>query len=293
MNVFIKQVIIAGGFVLAVATPSFAQTSTFTLSGGQGNYQGVNINAEGESLDAAAGTYVATLGGNSVNVFCVDPNDDINWGTSYQADTNETITTPAAPTNNTIVQINGANYYNGGLATSLTSSDMYKHGGSTVNAQQQSDEVGYLAYEGLSATNLSAANAAAYQVAIWSIIDNDPTTLLAPNTDNAGTVFTYNDPGLVSLVDSDINAALSNYSSNPSESFSDIGWIQAPILVTSSNGTIFTHTQDFAYLTGGSSPNGLPLSTPEPNITAFLASLAAAVGIMLFIKRRSAGTNKI
>jgi len=288
-----KSLLLTVGMVIAVVSPSFADsTVTFQLSpSGAGNYEGVVINAPGMSnFDAATGTYVATVNGVSYNVFCVDPNDEINWGQSYPTYTGETINAPASnPDTPVAVSTPGVNggtsyYYNGGLASALTTSDEYRNAAagtapSSAVTQEISDEVGYLAGTYLNNTNTN--DVAAAQLAIWSVIDNGPS--------DTGTMFTYSDASLSSLVNSDITAAQTAYSQYGNDLYNGVDWIQAPISTSSSP---YNHTQSFVYIPGYSSnPNGgIPTQAPEPSFPAFAFSLAVAVGIMMAIKRRSSQT---
>ena len=93
------------------------------------------VDAGGNAFGVYAGRYRAQLGpavgqGPLANIFCVDFNHDIHLGDSYVADTQNLLTDPAAPQR-------AGGYYNGGLASALTTGDYQPTGATDGNAARQ------------------------------------------------------------------------------------------------------------------------------------------------------------
>jgi hypothetical protein len=280
----INNLLLALGVAVVAAAPALAQSTTFVMTNNFSGDGTVNITTNGGTTweDVYAGTYTGTLNGTTYNIFCVDPAHEINGGQQYTADTSENITSPSG-TLQTAGTYKG--YYNGGLASAMTPTDLAPDNLGTVSASQRSSEVAYLADDFLNATTSTftgqsgstslSSNETAVQLAIWDIITDGGNGL--------GTgEFEVDSTGLSQY------GSLTNYyeglaSQNESYSSSDAFWIQSP----TANGT---HYQDFVAIGGGAlHPNGFegPGVVPEPNVSAFVLSMLLAVGIMFFLKKKN------
>lgn len=259
INCSIKQALLIVVVSIATSVPALATVNpVFTITG---DASGGNVNITNDNqLSTApesvyAGTMNATLNGQAVTVFCVDPN---HVYTALNAVQTSLLTAPVSSGTNS----NG--YYNGGLGTYIGNNSGATEDASNlaaVSAGTRQDEVAYLMDNYMKSAAASNVNGEALQLAIWDIITNGgDKTSDTPYTGN----FSSNATGST-LADFDTYlkdaASQGNYTSN------DVVWIQAST-------TLCPNAQDFAYI------------VPEPNVTAFLFSLTLAGGFMFYQKRR-------
>jgi len=205
---------------MMLAVPSFADTlANYTLTGA-GNSNVATLSGDGgaTTVTGYAGRYTGQLGGNDINVFCVDLNHDINFGQGYAADVSHSISDASGAQN--------GDYFNGGLASALDSG-YYNPGPGPLTNQQRADEVGYLihAYDNAKAANFHnsydlTTNETAVSLSIWDIIaDGGDGLTHGKMVSDAGTASTYG-----SLV-SNLETQAQNYKNSQ---FLDVTWIQAP-----------------------------------------------------------------
>jgi hypothetical protein len=285
----IKQVLVAAGIVLAATAPVYATNFEFdSLNGGDVN---VSISSDGGTTwtSTSAGTYSGYLGNANVGsntaatgnttVFCVDPLNAINYNQGYAANDTYSIVNTAGP-------VSGG-YYQGGLASQIGADIAAPI---TPTAQVRSEEIAYLCNQFLNPTltvpqqnaTVDGNGAADAQIAIWDIFvggggdfgaNSDPFQIENFGSGISTSGITADESAALSFVNNPANAG--------STSLDDMVWIQSP----QSN-----PSQNFAYYTSAppEGPTGVIIpGVPEPGIGTFLWSMAAALGIMVFAKRRN------
>lgn len=251
-------------------------TASFTFLGavsGSSASVGISENSGQSFLTAPAGIYSGDLGGKTVNLYCVDVNHDVSDGDKFTVDASQLITA-AASTNTTT--INGDKYYQGGLASALTSSDFNPANKSSLSYSSRASEVAWLAdnfqnlktFSGASGSTSLATNQVAVNSAIWDIVQ-DGGDSVSKGSVQLSSSSTTNYSKYVSYYES-LAAQHTTYSSTTAY------FVQSPLNVKSSDGT--AHYQDFVYSTA--------LPTPEAGTGIALGVLF--FGALLLFRRRSA-----
>jgi len=262
------QVSLTTALVVAIlGGGSTAHAQTFSFIGSTPGSQIVTVSSDGgaDYQGAYAGRYQGNLNGAPVNIFCVDVTHSIHAGDSYTANTQYHITDAAGP-------LSGG-YYQGGLASAITTNDLGSVTVTPAQAAHRSSEVAWLSDNFLNASSFSNSintnvtdNLTAINLSIWDIVRDggdglSAGQLRAENTGSYGGLVTYYE-GLAS--------AQTSYQSSTAT------WIQAP---QSSPGT---HLQDYVYTNGGAP------AVPEPGVPTILACLGAVVaGISLRLKMQA------
>jgi hypothetical protein len=251
-------VLTVAALLLMVARPSAAQTQSFTLINDFSEASIVSISTDGgaDYFSAYAGAYKGQLDNGTIfNVFCTDATHDIAGGDTYLADTSHKVTDAAGP----LV----GSYYNGGLASALTSSD-YKTSGS-LGSSSRAGEIAFLSDTYLNATAATFNNGhslqdnlAAVNLSIWDI---------AQNGGNGLTTGTFQAQGFDSALVDSFEAQAAAYTDDAS---STAQWIQAPV---DANGS---HAQDFVAV------------VPEPATLPLLLVGLSGLGFWAAKRRRSA-----
>jgi hypothetical protein len=233
--------IVAGAaLMLILSRPSAAQTQEFSFLGaGTSSVVSLSMDGGGSYQNVYAGEYQGQLGsGPAIDIFCTDATHEISSGDTYLANTSHLVTDSAGP----LV----SNYYNGGLASAMNSSDFHPTG--SLAAASRASEVAYLADTYLGATTATFHNSlslndnlAGVNLAIWDIAQDggdglDSGSLRADST--------YD--GLVSGLEAQA-AQNASYTSQSAE------WIQAPLSADSS------HKQDYITKAAVPEPATLPM----------------------------------
>lgn len=267
-----SQVSLATALVVAIfGGASAAHAQTFSFIGATPGSQVVTVSTDGgaDYEEGYAGRYQGQLNGEAVNIFCVDVTHPIHAGDSYTANTSYHITDAAGP-------LSGG-YYQGGLASAITSNDLGSVNVTVAQAAARSSEVAWLADNYLNATSFSNGintnvtdNLTAINLSIWDIVRDggdglSAGQLLAEDTGSYG--------GLVSYYEG-LAGAQTGYQSSTAT------WIQAP---QSANGT---HLQDYVYST-----NGAP-AVPEPGVPTMLACLGVVIAGLSLRRKMQAKTSR-
>ncbi len=272
-NNTMRNVLAAAALALTVAVPAHAggggtDPNLFTLVSATPGSQGVTfITGSNSSEDVYAGRYNATLGGQNINVFCVDFTHSIGVGDSYEANTTQLLTAQTGT-----LQANG--YYNGGLSSAFNSSDEDPSPAiSTAIATNRADEVAYLADNYLNATSATFANGlsgstnfvnnlSSISIAIWDIIQDGGNGIATGQVEVA--------PSQQSEFSGMVNYYENQAEANSGYKSSTATWIQAPVC---GNGS---HLQTYVY-------DAIPTTTPEtsPAIILIIGGIVLMAGIAL------------
>jgi hypothetical protein len=233
-------VVAGAALMLILGRPSAAQTQEFSFLGA-GDSSVVNLSVDGGSSfeNVYAGEYQGQLGsGPAINIFCTDATHEIVSGDTYLANTSHKVTDSAGP----LV----GNYYNGGLASALTSTDFHSTG--SLSAASRASEVAYLADNYLGATDATFHNGlslndnlAGVNLAIWDIAQDGGDGL-----DSGSLRGDSSYDGLVS----GLEAQAAQKAGSTSQSAE---WIQAPV------GADGSHKQDYITKAAVPEPATLPL----------------------------------
>jgi hypothetical protein len=272
----------------ALAAPSaHAQQVPFTLNGSvYNNTVSISTRPDGGTWvtqGVYASPYSATLAGQSVQVFCVDVNDHSQFGQTYNpnVDISQDITNPAG----SLYQAgNGGWYYNGGLASAITTVDYGVNGTllTQVTAAQRASMVAYLADTYLSNPLYANGNSmSALSLVLWDIIQDGGDGFA--QTSNG--VFAASG-GAVSLANTFLSAALNNKNYTTA---SNLIWVQS----SRNGGVPGSHYQD--YLVIGEGTN-VVTTVPEPGAIVTGAFLFGTTGLGMIragIRRRKVGQNTL
>lgn len=276
-----------------LAPAAHAQQVPFTLTGSQyGNTVTVTWYDGSSWQDTAvyASPYLATVDGKAnVPVFCVDFFHHSYFGQQYlpAVDITHNVTNQAG----VLTQAsNGAYYYNGGLASALTSGD-YGVTVTTSTASMRASQIAWLADNFLSATSFSGAsgstdlvsNMTALSLTIWDIVQDGGDGLAQGNFRATGASNSLN----LTMVNYYVQQASLNSINYTS---SKVAWVQAPrtSAFVNQNGS---HSQDYLMLKPGDF-NGIdPVNlnpVPEPGgiVTGTMMFGTTAFGLVRARRRR-------
>lgn len=260
---------IAAGIAFALAAgiraASADTTSSFTFIGASsGSSASLGISEDGGKsfLTAPAGIYTGSLNGKTVNLYCDDLTHDVSDGDKFTVDASQLITAAASTQTTTI---NGYKYYQGGLASAMTSSDFNPTNKSSLSYSSRASEVAWLAdnfqnlktFSGASGSTSLATNQAAVNSAIWDIVQ-DGADGVSKGSMQLSSSSATNYSKYVSYYES-LAAQHTSYSSTTAY------FVQSPLNVQGADGT--SHYQDFVYSTA--------LPTPE-------AGTGIAMGVLFF-----------
>lgn len=251
--------ILAGtALLLTLGHPQAAQAQTFSFINDMSDARTINVSGDGGAsfISAYAGRYKGQLNTNpTINIFCTDFNHEILAGDQYQANTDHLVTDAAGSRV-------GA-YYNGGLASALTSQDYQPTG--SLAASARAGQIAFLADNYLGATSFSNGfslqdNMAAINLSIWDIAQD--------GGDGLGAGQLRADTDLGALTDTYLSqaAAHGSYTSQTAE------WIQAPIACDNS------HKQDYVTKVA---------AVPEPGTFPLLLLGLTGLGAWVVRKRRT------
>jgi hypothetical protein len=268
---------IALGLSAGIKAASAADTTVpFTFIGSASTDNIVNISGDSGSsyLSGYAGIYNGSLNGKTVNLYCGDLNHDVSNGDTFTVDASHLVTEAASTKT---VTIGGNKYYQGGLASAMTSSDFNPANKSALSYSARASEVAWLAdnFQNLktfgsgSGTTNYSTNQTAVNVAIWDIVQ-DGGDGVSKGTTQLDSSSTVNYSKYVSYYES-LAAQHSTYTSSTAY------FVQAPLNVPGAGGT--SHYQDFIYSTA--------LPTPEAG-TGIAMGMLLFGGLFLFRRRNTA-----